>query len=149
MLKAQMRVIDRRRSASRVIERMESGVTQIYTKAAMFAVKKIVEYSPVDTGTYMDSHNVRVGRDRGQAINSSHNKPRKQSYRTHASQAKARMISQIKELGGSRDFVISNDAVHARYVEYGSAKNEARYVYLRAREATADHIKRLVQEFTL
>lgn len=149
MLKTQFRVIDRRTSASKALDAIDSVMGTLHKRAVSHMAQKVVEYSPVDTGTYMDSHNVRQGRDFGNPTESSAKKPRDQSYDDHASAALSRMAGQIESLGNAREAVISNDAVHARYVENGSSKMFGYAVYLRAREDTKDFIRSMVAEMRL
>ena len=82
----------------------------------------VVAYSPVDTGTYMDNHNIVKGRGnvgRSFAETSSFNRPRGQPYQPWADAAIARMFSQIEALPEDSDNVtIVNNALHAPNVEY-------------------------------
>lgn len=149
MLKTQFKVIDRRTSASKALDALDGVMGDLHKRAVEFMADRVVQYSPVDTGTYMDSHNVREGRDFGGATQSSSKKPRDQSYTEHAGAARSRMQGQIESLGNSRQAVIANDAVHARFVENGSANMFGYAVYLRAREDTKDFIRNMVAEIRL
>lgn len=149
MLKTQFRVIDRRSSPSRALDAIDSALGTLHKRAVQHMVEKVVEYSPVDTGTYMDSHNVHQGRTAASPTESSARKPKDQPYGEHASAALSRMQGQIETLGNAREAVVANDAVHARYVEYGSSKMFGYAVYLRARESTKDFIRSMVAEMRL
>lgn len=149
MLKTQFRVIDRRVSASKALNAIDSALGTLHKRAVQHMVDKVIEYSPVDTGTYMDSHNVRQGRTSSQATESSARKDRDQPYGEHAAAASSRMNGQIEALGDSREAVVANNAVHARFVEYGSSKMFGRFVYLRAREDTKDFIRNMVAEIRI
>lgn len=146
MLKTQFRVIDRRTSPARVLEAMDSAVGELHREAVRFMVGRVVDYSPVDTGTYLDSHNVRQGRSGAQATESSHRKPRNQPKDAHADAAMSRMLAQTEEIGNARAAVIANDALHARFVEYGSSKSFGYAVYSRARLDTIEFIRNMVSE---
>lgn len=146
MLKTQFRVIDRRTSPARALDAIDSAVGELHREAVRFMAGRVVDYSPVDTGTYMNSHNVREGRTGAQATESSHKKPRNQPKEGFASAAIARMSDQIESLGNSRQAVIANDALHARFVEYGTSKAFGYMVYARARMDTIDYIKTMVAE---
>lgn len=146
MLKTQFRVIDRRASASKALDAIDSTIGDLHKRAVQFMVQRVVDYSPVDTGTYMDSHNVRQGRTSSSATESSAHKDRNQSYGEHAEAALSRMMGQAESLGNAREAVVANNAVHARYVENGNSKMFGRFVYLRAREDTKDFIRGMVAE---
>lgn len=128
MAMVQYRVIDRRKPALRVFE--DAVLPEIRRARDAFfrmIVESIVSVSPVDTGTYMDSHNIVVGRQ-GAATESSHRKPRNQSWSTHAESALARLYGQIESLPDVvSDVRIANSAIHARFVEYGGASGGGGY----------------------
>jgi hypothetical protein len=149
MLKTQFRTIDRRTSEARAIAAVDDALGTLHRRAVQHMVERVVAYSPVDTGTYMDSHNVREGRTGGSANQSSHRKPRDQSYSQHAAEALDRMTGQVESLGDSRAAVVANDAVHARFVEYGTSKTFGYMVYSRAREDTKEFIRGMVAEMQL
>lgn len=146
MLKTQFRVIDRRTSPARALDALDSTLSEAHRKAVAYMVQRVVDYSPVDTGTYISSHNVREGRTSGEATESSHRKPRRQSKSTFADAAVSKMLSQLGDLKNPRRVVIANDAVHARYVEYGTSKSFGYAVYSRARLDTVEFIRGLVME---
>lgn len=149
MLKTQFRTIDRRTSEARAIAAVDDALGTLHKRAVQHMVDRVVAYSPVDTGTYMDSHNVRDGRTGASATESSHRKQRGQSYSQHAAAAIDRMTAQVESLGNSRSAVIANDALHARYVEYGTSKMFGFMVYSRAREDTKEFIRSMVAEIRL
>lgn len=128
MAMLQYRLIDRRKPAMRVFE--DAVLPQIREARDNFfrmIVSSIVDSSPVDTGTYMDSHNVVVGQQ-GAASESSHRKPRNQPWGEHASAALSRMYAQIESLPDVvQDVKIANSAKHARFVEYGGASGGGGY----------------------
>lgn len=128
MAMLQYRLIDRRKPAMRVFE--DAVLPQIRLARDSFfrmIVESIVQLSPVDTGTYMDSHNVVVGQQ-GAATESSHRKPRNQPWGTHAGDALSRMYAQIEALPDTvQDVKVANSAIHARFVEYGGASGGGGY----------------------
>lgn len=78
---------------------------------------QIVLRSPVDTGTYMDGHN--LGTSAVAPSESSRDKPRKQPYEPHANEALANLYRQAAALPhNSQRVVFSNNAYHADVVEY-------------------------------
>jgi len=96
----------------KITESLE-GYGQIYgTKMA----EQLVLFSPVDTGTFMDSFY--AGSGYGGGLNSSHGKPRNQPYGPYAEAALQRMTSQVSALKGSTSIVFGNYAEHAYEVEY-------------------------------
>jgi hypothetical protein len=144
MLKTQFRVIDRRTSPARALEELDSSVGELHRRAAAFMIQKVVDYSPVDTGTYISSHNVREGRTSGQATESSHRKPRNQPKSSFADAAVSKMMGQLADVENSRRVVIANDAIHAKFVEYGNSKSFGYAVYSRARLDTVEFIRGMV-----
>lgn len=128
MLRVQYRLIDRRKPAMRVFEdAVLPRIREARDNFFKMIVSEIVQLSPVDSGTYMDGHNISEGRQGG-ATESSHRKPRRQPWAVHAEQAIARLYAQIESLPDSiTDVRVHNDAVHARFVEYGGASGGGGY----------------------
>ena len=78
---------------------------------------QIVLRSPVDTGTYMDGHNLKTSAV--PQTESSSKKPRNQPYGPHADDALLRLYMQASALPRDANKVVfSNDAFHADAVEY-------------------------------
>lgn len=95
------------------IEQMLEGYTELY---AQKMAEQIVLRSPVDTGTYMEGHNLgtsAVGRS-----DSSRGKPRKQPYGPVAQEALNKLFLQASALGDTSRIVFSNSAFHEDMVEY-------------------------------
>ena len=96
------------------LEQMIEGYTEIY---AQKMAEQIVLRSPVDTGTYMEGHN--LGVSAVGASSSSEGKPRKQPYQPYAQEALNRLFMQASALPhNAHRIVFSNDAFHADMVEY-------------------------------
>lgn len=146
MLKTQFRVIDRRVRGDRILSEVDDAVGSLHRRAARFMAERVVAYSPVDTGTYMDSHHVTQGRAGGAPTETSHRKPRGQPREPHESEALTRMYDEIDALPNARETRVSNNAQHARIVEYGRGNSFGYLVYRRAREDTREFIARMVAE---
>lgn len=84
----------------------------------------VIKNSPVDTGTYMDAHQIGTK----ESIVTSRGKPRNQPYSNFADAARDRLYSQIEGLNvdGSNWF-ITNNSVHAVRVEYTGWNNVPAY----------------------
>lgn len=98
---------------------------------------QLVLYSPVDTGTYISSHN--VGLSEVPKTNSSDNKPRNQPYAAFAQAARNGLFLNIRLLPeGANRVVFSNGAFHESEVEY-------EHGYAPYRKTAREH-KRIAQE---
>lgn len=108
------KLVDNRTKVSKKIEKLQEKVSNIQPEFMKRMVKAIVDLSPVDTGTYMDSHNVGIIG----ASTSSAGKPRNQPYQIHADQALERLYAQIDALPIGVVSFIANNSKHAPLVEY-------------------------------
>ena len=109
------KLIDNRTKVSKQIAELKDKLEIIPKEFLKETVTEIVLESPVDTGTYMDSHNVGVVG----AMSSSKGKPRHQNYQDHADKALERMFAQIDALPESTTkHFIANNSEHAWKVEY-------------------------------
>lgn len=109
------KLVDRRTKVHRRIEALKEQLEELPKEFMRTTVDEIIEYSPVDTGTYMDAHN--IGTTRG--ATSSFGKPQNQDYQTYAESARERLYSQIAALGPEvTKHYISNNSLHAWKVEY-------------------------------
>ena len=96
------------------LEQMLEGYTEIY---AQKMAEQIVLRSPVDTGTYMEGHN--LGVSAVGASSSSSGKPRKQPYQPYAQAALNQLFMQASVLPhNTHRIVFSNNAFHSDEVEY-------------------------------
>jgi hypothetical protein len=137
----QMKALDKRRLASAAIEEMSRKIDGFQEEFLQGIASSIVLDSPVDTGTYMESHNIGISPEGG--FNSSRGKPKGQPYGVYAQPTLNRLFSEI-ELFANTDIdkiYIYNTAEHAINVEYehgyevySRAKNKAEQI---AEEAAA------------
>lgn len=98
------------------IRELESQIDVFKTEILSESANFLIVSSPVDTGTYMDSHH--VGNSAVVGATSSFGKPVKQPWETHASQAQERLNSEIAAIPkDSRRVVFSNTSIHADSVE--------------------------------
>ena len=96
------------------LEQMIEGYTEVY---AQKMAEQIVLRSPVDTGTYMEGHN--LGMSAVGPSQSSRNKPRQQPYQPYADAALSQLYSQASALPHNAHLIVfSNNAYHADVVEY-------------------------------
>ena len=109
------KLIDNRTSVSKRIKELEQKLEEFPKEFMRITADVIIKNSPVDTGTYMDAHQIGTS----ESITTSHGKPHNQSYGDFASEARDRLYSQINGLSvdGSNWFITNNSA-HAIRVEY-------------------------------
>ena len=135
----QYKAVDKRRKAESVINGAFQLVDGFFEEFMTGMADEIVRLSPVDTGTYVTSHNV-SNQDRASEAptQSSHGKPRKQSSAAKKAEAAGKLGRQIQTLDKNKPVYFSNESVHAKFVEYGSAKNPSmeRAVYRTVRSRT-------------
>ena len=109
------KIVDNRLAVSKKIKELQERLGRLPKEYLKEFANEVVLNSPVDTGTYMDAHNVGV---EGPVV-SSHGKPRNQPYEPHANDALARLYAQIDALPDEQTkYYISNNSVHAFRVEY-------------------------------
>lgn len=135
-MKTQFRLIDRRlKGVDRLLDETFSEFESMKKDVFKAVAAKVVEFSPVDTGTYMDAHNITSGKSSSGTDMSSRGKPRRRPYAPHASAALDRLNGQIDALGpNDKEAFIGNSAHHGMVVEYGGPKTPAYAPYTRARE---------------
>lgn len=118
------KLVDGRTKVARQLKDLQEKLEELPKEFLRETVEEIVRLSPVDTGTYMDSHNVGVVGAR----ESSHGKVPNQSYDIHADNAIIRMNDQIDALPeDSTKHFIANNSVHAWKVEYEGWKDKGPY----------------------
>lgn len=115
------RLIDNRRKEAEYIADMSKKLDAFSNIFLKKLADEIVARSPVDTGTYMEGHQITSGRKQPAATDSSHGKPRNQSYGTFASAATQKLHAEIDSLPPGSEAFVSNTAVHAKIVEYGGS----------------------------
>ena len=142
------RAIDRRRIDSDLFEGLFGKIDEVRKSFYSKLVTKIVEYSPVDTGTYMDSHSIGSGKGSSSATASSNGKPRNQSRESHAQAALARLLGQIAQIPVRENNVyVRNSAVHGVFVEHGGVNWDVVYSpYRRARALTSVLLNEAISE---
>ena len=109
------RLIDNRTRVSKRIRELEQKLEELPKEFMRLTADYIIELSPVDTGTYMDAHQI------GETIapTNSRGKPRNQSYSDYAKWARDRLYMQIENLPKEDSkYFISNNSQHAWRVEY-------------------------------
>lgn len=109
------KLIDNRTRVSKRIKELEQKLEEFPKEFMRITADVIIKNSPVDTGTYMDAHQIGTS----ESITTSHGKPHNQSYGDFAESARDRLYSQISGLSvdGSNWFITNNSA-HAIRVEY-------------------------------
>ena len=109
------KLIDNRTNVSKRIKELEQKLEEFPKEFMRITADVIIKNSPVDTGTYMDAHQIGTS----ESITTSHGKPHNQSYGDFASEARDRLYSQINGLSvdGSNWFITNNSAHNIR-VEY-------------------------------
>ena len=118
------KLIDNRTNVSKRIKELEQKLEEFPKEFMRITADVIIKNSPVDTGTYMDAHQIGTS----ESITTSHGKPHNQSYGDFASEARDRLYSQINGLSvdGSNWF-ITNNSVHNIRVEYTGWDNVPAY----------------------
>lgn len=109
------KLIDNRTRVSKKIKELQEKLEDFPKEFMRITADIIIDNSPVDTGTYMDAHQIGAK----ESITTSHGKPRNQPYSSFAEPARDRLYAQIESLqvGGS-NWYISNNSAHAVRVEY-------------------------------
>lgn len=118
------KLIDNRTRVSKKIKQLEEKLEQFPKEFMKITADIVIKNSPVDTGTYMDAHQIGTK----ESIVTSRGKPRNQPYSNFADAARDRLYSQIEGLNvdGSNWF-ITNNSVHAVKVEYTGWNNVPAY----------------------
>lgn len=115
---AQYKVSDGRKLNQKIINEMSRKIEGFKEEFLRELAASIVLDSPVDTGTYMENHN--VGTNPKSGSDSSRGKPRNQNYGTYANQALSNLYSQIDGVANDDldTIYFYNTAEHAITVEY-------------------------------
>lgn len=134
----QFRLIDNRRSDTDLMNAVVGSIDEFRKTFYKLMINEIIGNSPVDTGTYMESHQIQDGRTGAVGTNSSANKPKNQPRGSFEQSARERLFADIDGLvSDHRAVYIGNYSVHAPLVEYGGAKMPVIHApYTRARAAT-------------
>lgn len=94
-------------------KKLRLTLTDFYYLFLQKMSEQIVLNSPVDTGAYMDSHNINGGPGY-----SSKGRPRGQAFGQYGQEAVNRLYGQIASLPEGSDAYMVNNAPHASAVEY-------------------------------
>ena len=109
------KIIDNRTKVSKRIKELEQKLEEFPKEFMKITADVIIKNSPVDTGTYMDAHQIGTS----ESITTSHGKPHNQPYSNFAEAARDRLYSQINGLNvDGSDWFITNNSAHATRVEY-------------------------------
>lgn len=137
-MRTQFRLIDRRlKGSSEVLDSVFGALGEMKKDVYRGVADVVISASPVDSGTYMDSHNIQIGRTSASTTNSSKGKPRNRPREPHENAARDRLYAQIDALDGTEtDVYIGNSAHHGMVVEYGGPKTPAYAPYTKARAYT-------------
>lgn len=114
----QRKVLDNRQITAKATEEIARMVDGFQEALLQGMAESVVLDSPVDTGTYMESHN--VGTSPESSRNSSRGKPRNQPYETYAQASLNELFVQIEAVSGEDldNIYFYNTAEHATDVEY-------------------------------
>lgn len=108
------KMVDNRTRIAKKLKALEENTEKIQREFLQETAATIVNLSPVDTGTYMDAHNIgKVG-----SPVSSIGKPTNQPWQPHADRAMERLTEQIGDVPNFSKIFIANSALHAPKVEY-------------------------------
>ena len=109
------KIIDNRTKVSKRIKELEQKLEEFPKEFMKITADVIIKNSPVDTGTYMDAHQIGTS----ESITTSHGKPHNQPHSNFAETARDRLYSQINGLSvDGSDWFITNNSAHAIRVEY-------------------------------
>ena len=109
------KLVDNRTRVSKKISELQEKLEEFPKEFMRITADVIIKNSPVDTGTYMDAHQIGTS----ESITTSHGKPHNQSYSNFAEAARDKLYSQINGLNvDGSDWFITNNSAHAVRVEY-------------------------------
>ena len=118
------KLVDNRTRVSKRIKELQEKLEQFPKEFMRITADIVIENSPVDTGTYMDAHQIGTS----ESITTSHGKPHNQSYSNFAEAARDRLYSQIDGLNvDGSNWYIGNNSAHAVRVEYTGWNNVPAY----------------------
>lgn len=141
------RVIDRRTNVETILSQLTGQIGEAKTEYLRRMVDVVVRASPVDTGTYMENHDLNVTRTGGKGTESSHGKERGQSRNQFASAAVEKLNTQIDAAPKDwEQLFFRNNSVHAPLVEYGGAKMPVIYAPYQTARSLAKRIAEQVVE---
>ena len=116
--------IDNRTRVSKKIKELQEKLEEFPKEFMRITADIVIENSPVDTGTYMDAHQIGTK----ESITTSHGKPHNQPYSNFADAARDRLYSQINGLNvDGSDWFITNNSAHNMRVEYTGWNSKPAY----------------------
>lgn len=119
----QFKLIDQRFTQAQLLNFFNENVEGLTKEVLRGMVDAVLQHSPVDTGTYVRSHEVTLdARKGGYGTESSHMKPRHVPREPVIEEARSNMYSTIEGLtANTKEASIRNVSAHANFVEYGRA----------------------------
>ena len=118
------KLIDNRTRVSKKIKELQEKLEEFPKEFMRITADVVIKHSPVDTGTYMDAHQIGTS----ESITTSHGKPHNQPYSNFADAARDRLYSQINGLSvDGSDWFITNNSAHAIRVEYTGWNSKSAY----------------------
>ena len=118
------KLVDNRTRVSKRIKELQEKLEEFPKEFMKITADIVIENSPVDTGTYMDAHQIGTS----ESITTSHGKPHNQPYSNFADAARDRLYSQINGLSvDGSDWFITNNSAHNIRVEYTGWNSKPAY----------------------
>lgn len=118
------KLVDNRTRVSKKIKELQEKLEQFPKEFMRITADVVIKNSPVDTGTYMDAHQIGTS----ESITTSHGKPHNQPYSLFAEAARDRLYSQISGLSvDGSDWFITNNSAHNIRVEYTGWNSKPAY----------------------
>ena len=118
------KLIDNRTRVSKKIKELQEKLEEFPKEFMRITADIVIKNSPVDTGTYMDAHQIGTK----ESITTSHGKPHNQPYSNFAEAARDRLYSQINGLNvDGSDWFITNNSAHNIRVEYTGWNSKPAY----------------------
>lgn len=136
-------------SLSKQIENITSQLDEVKVLFVKKMAEKIVEYSPVYSGTYVKGHNISTGRNvEGQFTGSYETHLESPSPQAERDTALTKLFAQADALPeDATNFTIGNTVPHAWKVEYAGWKITQPYaVYSRTRAIASELLQEAVNE---
>ena len=132
------------------LRKVESDLDEVRTLFLTKMATEVVESSPVDTGTYVMSHNVSETSAAGQFTGEiKYIGPPNQNKEAMQKAALNKVLGQIASLPKNQTRVsLSNNSAHANIVEFGGAnwQRNGYFVYEAARNLAPRFLKDAIQE---
>lgn len=136
------------RDSTDIAARFLQRAAEVRERAALKIVDRIIDNSPVDTGTYIMAHVAGQGAVSEIAARSSHGKPRGQTWSQFANIARGNLYRSVsaQAIQASDEIWFRNRAIHAPYVEHGRGGQAGYLVYTETRAAAPNLIRQAARE---